>query len=225
MNLDVLLHGQSGVRPDRVGRDGVKVPLRTQRDGAAVSQDWIHALSAEGRVYVANMGTADTAISWANTAYDADQPDLVVDVPDGVIAIPLYFAVNVVASGAAIFRASLNISPVRTLQATACAYTAITPVNARISNPRTCASTAAHSITVNGADPSAGALWLTQQGNQGDIDAIVLSSLFTWSVRDCAFLPMIEDGGSINAYIFNGTSGTGFATIAWAEVDKELFRI
>lgn len=224
MNVSALVKGRTGVRATRVSRDGDEVPLRLMRDGSAVTNNWLHALSAEGRVYVANMGSADTAVSWANTAYDADQPDLVVDVPDSVIVIPLYFSVNVVASGAAIFRASLNASPVRTLQASACAYTAITPVNARLGNPRASSCTAAHSVTANGNDPSSGAIWLTEQGNQGDIDAIVLSSLFTWSVNDAGYLPLIEDGGSINAYMFNGTSGTGFATIVWAELDKEELR-
>lgn len=225
MELTTLLKGVTGVRPDRTSRDGKQFPLRVQRDGSPVVMDWVHALCAEGRVYSINMGTADTAISWSNSAFDADQPDLVVDVPDGIIAIPLYYNVNVVASGAAVYRTSLIVSPTSVLDATACAYTAITPINVRLGNPRTTSSCkAAHSVTVNGNDPTSGAIWLLEAGNQGDIDAIALSSSFSWSINDCAYLPMVEDRGSIVAYTFNGTSGSGFAQLVWAEVEKEAFR-
>ena len=226
MDINAVLKGVTGVRPDKSTRDGAEKAIRLMRDGSVVTMPWIQALCAEGRVYAAHFGTATTAVAFGTTAYDADRPDLVVDVPDSVIAIPLFFETHVVATGAVIFRTHFMVSPVKVLDTTAAAYTAITPLNLRLGNPRTPSCTAAHTLTANGGDPTTGAIWLMNEGDQADLDAAVGGKLtYQWSAANASFIPLVEDGGSMNAYTFNGTSGTGFMTLVWAELDKEEFRL
>src|SRR3990167_311481 len=206
MGLDVsgVLKGITGVRPDKATRDGKEQAIRVLRDGSVVTMPWVQALCAEGRVYAAHFGTATSAVSFGTVAYDADRPDLVVDVPDNVIANPLFYECHVVATGAAIFRAHLMVSPIKVLDTSAAAYTAITPLNVRLGSPRSPACTAGHTLTANGGDPTTGAIWLMNEGDQADLDAAVGGKLtYQWSAQNASFIPMIEDGGSINAYVFN----------------------
>lgn len=222
-SLSKTIFGRAGVRPQNVNNDGDAVPLRTMRDGSPIVSDWINALSLDGRVFMAHFGTLDTGVA-LQTSFTATLPSLAVQVPDSVIAIPLYYEIQVVASGAAIFHTHLAISPVKVLAASAGAFTAVTPLNVRLGHTRATACQAGHTVTTTGGDYTTGAVYLTHRGNQGDLDATAIDAFYSWSVRNMAYLPMVEDGGSIVVFAYNGTSGTAFAKLVWAEVEKDWLR-
>ncbi len=223
MEIESVLHGISGIRPDSIARrDGKKVPVRCMRDGSPVLFNWIDALCAEGRVFEAQAGTLDTPITQL-TSFTATLPAMAVEVPDSVIVIPLLYEVSCVAT-AAVQRVHLAMSPQKTLLTSAAAFTAITPLNTRLDANRVSGCKAGHSVTVTGGDYTTNARYLTHRGNQGDIDAIAIDGTYKWSLRDCGYLPLLGGGGSLVGFFYN-SSGSAFAKLVWAEIDKEDFRI
>lgn len=224
MSLSSMLKVLTGNKPVFESGDNVETPVRGLRDGSIVTADWINALSVDGRVFAAHFGTLDSP-GTLQTAFDATKPSIAVQVPDSIIAIPLYYEIQVAASGAAVFRTHLAISPVKTLAASAAAFTAITPLNVRLGHTRASACQVAHTISTTGGDYTVGAVYLSHRGNQGDLDATAIDPFYRWSVTECGFLPMVEDGGSIVSFAYNGTSGTAWAKIVWAECEKEWFRV
>ncbi len=225
MEYSNLGHVMSGLRPDSIVRqDGKPVPVRGMRDGSLIGFDWINALCAEGRVFEAQFGTLDTPVAM-QTAFDATKPSLAVEVPDKVICIPILYELTVVATGAAICRTHLALSPQKVLSSTAGAFTAITPLNTRLDANAASSCKAAHTISTTAGDYTTNARFLTHRGNQGDTDAVVIDGTYKWCVREASYIPILGGGGSLVAFFYNGTSGTAFAKLVWAECDKEDFRI
>ncbi len=219
----VSAKAQSGVQgPREVRSDGMPVQPRSLRDGTLFKFDWLESLSLEGRVFGAFAGTLDTPIT-QQTAYDATLPSLCVQVPDNIVAIPIYCEVWAVAT-AAVQRVHFAISPVKVLTTTAAAFTPITPLNVRLGSARASACQAAHTVSVAGGTFTTGAVYMSHRGQQLDIDANVIDGGYSWSVNRTGVMPLVEDGGSICAFFYNST-GSAFAKIFWAELDKEDFRL
>lgn len=76
----------STLSPERVS-NGVERAIRGTRDGAMFTAEWYQSLVMEGRVWVANMGTVTTPLTFLTTA--ANRPDAWLRVPSGVAIIPL----------------------------------------------------------------------------------------------------------------------------------------
>lgn len=74
--------------------DGQERVARGNRRGEAVVIPSFLQASFDKRVYQAGIGSASTPVSMAKTAYDADQPQLVIDVPSGVTIVPLELLVS-----------------------------------------------------------------------------------------------------------------------------------
>src|SRR3990167_7653943 len=84
--------------PTRVSSDGPYLAVQGTRDGAIFTADWFLARSLEGRLFGANSGVGTTPVTFAG-AYDADAPDLHVDVPSGTLIVPCYIMVKYEAIG------------------------------------------------------------------------------------------------------------------------------
>src|SRR3990167_505658 len=84
------VRGVSGVTTvTRVSKDDAFIGLRTQRDGALFTSEWIHGLSEEGRVFVGNGGSVTTPITFGAGTIDTTEPDFDLSVPAGTLVIPL----------------------------------------------------------------------------------------------------------------------------------------
>lgn len=80
--------GRSGVAaPDRSTADALKKAFRALRDGTLSFADLVQVSAMEGVVNCVSLGTITTPITFK--AYDADQPELVLDVADGYTMLPL----------------------------------------------------------------------------------------------------------------------------------------
>ena len=191
--------------------------LRANRDGAVIVGREVQSWIAEGFVHIVNFG-ADTTPIALETAYDADQPDLNLDVPRSKVVIPLYFEVSAEATGAAGFEAHLLVSPTQVGAGTS---TAITPQNMRTDSPFTSSCTARRTYTGNGTDPSANGRWIANWSINQDLDATGIAPRFVWDAGLNGMGPMIVGGGSFNAYMYCGTSGTAFAVLIYAELPAE----
>lgn len=207
--------------------DGDEVPIRVLRGGEPVVADFVSALALEGRVFQAQVGTLDTPVAF-QTGFTATLPSLAIENADENIIIPLSYEVSVVASGAAVFRTHLALTPQKLLNSSAVAYTALAEgtgvLNMRSGCARKSGTRAGHTVSVTGGDYTTGAVYLTHRGNQGDLDAIVIDPCFKWSWRDDGVLPM-QEGGSLAAFFYNGTSSTGFVKLRFAVLPKDDFRV
>ena len=64
--------------------DGQERVARGNRRGELIVLDTFSQAVFDKRVFQASIGSATTPVSFAKTAYDADQPQLAIDVPAGV---------------------------------------------------------------------------------------------------------------------------------------------
>lgn len=67
--------------------EGAQLQARGTRDGAMFTASWYEAHALEGRVFVANMGTVTTPLTFLAAA--ANRPDAWVRVPSGTMIVPL----------------------------------------------------------------------------------------------------------------------------------------
>ena len=91
----IYVNGQT-LSPSRVA-NGTVLALRGTRSGAAFTSDWLQAAVMEGRVWVANMGTVTTPLTFLITA--ANRPDAWLRVPLNTAIVPI--SVEVVLEAAA----------------------------------------------------------------------------------------------------------------------------
>ncbi len=221
--------GRAGVQRATLAgiEDGTPVPIRCWRDGTQVTADFVAALGAEGRIFTAQFGTLDTPVAM-QTSFTATLPSLVVENVDEQILIPLYYELNVVASGAAIHHNQLAMTPQKLCSASAFAGTILTEgtgiLNMRCGCAKKSGVRAYHTVTTTGGDYTTGAVYLTHRGNQGDLDATAIDANYKWSWKKMGFLPMVE-GGSLAAFFYNGTSGSAFGKLMFATCPKDDFRL
>lgn len=188
-----------------------------QRDGALVVASNVQSWIAAGYVHIVNYGTDTTPVS-LETAFDADQPDLNLDVLASTVVIPLYFQMSAEATGAAGLECHVMVSPTKVGAGTS---TALSPLNMRTDQPFTSSSTARRTYTGNGTDPTSNARWIYNASINQDIDATGIPPVFVWDQGLSGLGPMIVGGGSLNAYMYCGTSGSAFGVLIYAELPQE----
>ncbi len=208
---------QQGVSP---AAEGTFVGLRTTRDGSFYRIDPFIAAALEGRMFIAQLGSASTP-SAAMDAYDADRPEMVVDVPDGTAIIPVSIHVDIQTHGATL-NETIALASRTNVEADA-NLTAITINPIRTDNPGPGSSCSAFgTITGNQTDPTtAGRVECWRSGNPTDFDVAGESTpTLVWSAK--RFVPpLIVGAGSLSIYC-SGTTPTGFITVVWMEYPESV---
>jgi hypothetical protein len=186
-------------------------------DGAVVTDEFIQALVADGRVFHARVGEATTPVTldpaWANT-----DPDLVIEVPSGLTVIPLRIAVIYEAFGT-----DLTVETIILCSGTPAASSAgtlFTSVNYRLNHTRGSACKVYVGPTVtSGYAGSYLELYRdcqqlagTQAAGEGGIDYRV-----EWNYKKCPPAPLVEGDAQISIW-GTGQATSGFIDAVWAEV-------
>jgi len=178
----------------------------------------------EGNVFVANRGTAATAISFNNTTYDANQPQLVIDVPSGITIVPLYLEVVMQDQAG-----TDNVITWSTSDAIlgAGTSTAVTPANMKINAAGTDASSQVNVYRDYTGDseaaPSNGYefarsvdAFVQEAGSTGG--GLGQGKAFVWSRQQMGFGPVIEGTGALILHTAaTSTAQGGYATAIWYE--------
>jgi len=216
--------GVSTVR--RETADGGYIPARGTRDGAIFSADWYDSLVLEGRVFIAYTGTGATAVAFAG-AFDADAGDLAIDIPDGIIAIPLY--INAVQSTSSAGTCEcIAVASSTLVAATAGQYTAVTAKNMRIDQPIKSKSTCYGSVAAaQMTSPYAGDYFEFYRSGYptNNVTSTAPTPTYEWSARKNGPPPIIVDGGSLTIYLAaEGATSTGFITAIWAELPESFIK-
>lgn len=188
-------------------------------DGAMHTDDRVQGLVAAGRVFTANAGTGTAPITFAG-AFDADGPDLVVDVPSGTSIMPLFLSVHYEAVGTTALLETFA-SASGTLGATS-SGTGITPRSMRVGGgggASVCTVTGA--VGAAGCTAQSGALVeFARSGYQLAEDMAATedwaSRTFNWAQGNDGPAPLLIGDGSIFVHAA-AQAGTGFITLTWAE--------
>lgn len=205
--------------------DGIH-SVRSTRDGAVFSAEWFEGLAQEGRVYVANVGTVTTPITFGAGVIDTTEPDMYVIVPLNTTIIPLELRIYMEAYGTnAQFECMASCGTGGSTTAPT-GGTAVTPANARTDNPR------ASACTVYGNVDASGATYMTtnvaeffRAGQQFAITKTTASAtaavddpnLFIWRRKDMYAGPVVVGAAQLAVFAAS-QAGTGFITLVYAEV-------
>lgn len=197
-----------------------KLMVATPRGSGLVLPEYFAAV-AEGRVFVANRGTASTPISFAKTAYDADQPQLVIDVPAGTAIMPLYLEIVLEDAAGTDTEMIWSVSDGLLGSGTS---TAVTPANARTqssgSQPGSACSVY-RDYTGNSTAPSNGfefARFLDAFAQEADA-----RNRFLWSANKEGWAPLIQGTGSLVLHVAAATTApAGYVTAVWWEMSTEV---
>ncbi len=219
-----IYKGVSSIRRD--GADGAFMPARGTRDGVLFTADWYDSLVLEGRVFIVNNGTDSTAATMAG-AYDADAADLAIDIPDGIIAIPLWISCQTETASAGVVEV-IALASSTLVSATSGQFTVLTAKNMRVDQPIASKSTCYGSIAAaQSTDPHSGDYFEFYRSGYPTDNSLTTTPTptYEWSARRNGPPPIIADGGSIVIYLAAaGATSTGFIQCAWAELPESFIK-
>lgn len=182
------------------------------------------AAVAEGRMFVANIGTATTPTSFAKTTYDADQPQFVIDVPSGKAIQPIVLKVVLETEAGTLNEVIWSVSDGLIGAGTS---TAVTPANARTQSTGSQPSSGCdlYSLyTGNGTAPSNGFEFARFSSpfvlSDGDPHN---DHRYQWKAAEEGWSPLIQGTGALVCHIVGAsTAPTGYLTAVWWEMDTEV---
>ena len=199
--------------------DGNYAPLRLNRRGELVTVPLPLQLSLDGRVFVANVGTASTPVNFAETAYDADQPQFVIDVPSGKTALPLNIKVVLETSAGTLNEIIVGSAAALVGAGTS---TAVTAKNLTATQPNASGCTVRSLYTGDGTDITALASYVEwARGAQPIVGTAENHPEWEWNALKAGFMPVLVGPASLAVWILGAsTAPTGYLTAVWAELDS-----
>lgn len=192
------------------------------KDGAIVSSDWVQTNLMLGSVYMAYVGN-ESGPATLDAAYDDQDPDLLIDVPDGTTIIPLAIKLQIEDYGTkALFETMAVVSK------TLCGSTAtvFVPINVRTraAGGSNCAVRTGPTLVV--ATPyTTGSFELYHYvlhevldvgTATDDTGAQLVRRDWNWSIAADGFAPVIDGEGSITVWSIS-QANKGFLQVYWLE--------
>jgi hypothetical protein len=227
-NLNTEFLVDKSASPTRETANHQKALAWALPDGALVAAPWMLGQVMSGDTFCVNGGAGSTVIAFAG-AYDADAPDMHINVPEGVTIIPLRIEVVFEALGT---EATVECIALASNQGdTSVTGTAKTPQNMKI-NGRNSACVATAAVDAAGCtDPNTAGgkffeFWhfqkpLADTVATGENDRAPL--VFCWNAFQDGPPPIIKGvgaAGSCLAVYAASQAGTGFITVQWVEVES-----
>lgn len=191
------------------------------KDGALVSADWIQSLVLRGRVFHAFLGTATTPVT-LDASYANTDPDISMDVPDGVSIIPLSIRTVVEAYGTTLLFETFTLIT-KTL-ANSSAGVAFTPINMSTRQGGGSAVKVFTAPTVTNGAGHADAFELGRETYAkavtvatADDDNAIYPTHFEWSYKTAGFAPVLTGDASMQTWVIC-QAVTGYVQWWWAEL-------
>jgi len=205
----------------KIGRSSSSIgnlePAALARDRVLIVRDSILQWKLEGKVFYAQQGDAGTKLDFAETAYDEDQPQFAIRVPEGLVCIPLSFSLTfetIAGTGNhVIWSTTTNDIGVGT-------STALTPVNYRRDNLFAPACKAG-SLYSGNATAATGLIeikrWHLPYAEADDESGWGNNFLFT--INDPA-MPILIGPATIQVHAYAATKLQGYGEYTWVELDR-----
>ena len=192
-------------------------------EGAVITADLSYLLSLNGSIFVAN-NALDTSVATFAGAYDADGPDLVIDVPLNTTIVPLSIQVQYEAVGTTLLLetfASISNSLAGTTTVTGGGT--VTPINARIGDASTSGCTVSYSVDAAGCTAQTGRIYDIRLGGFELAEAMAATEPgwpernWKWSAKQEGFYPIMDGESSMFIHCAS-QAGTGFIRVVYYEV-------
>jgi len=195
-------------------------PAALALDRVLIVRDSILQWKLEGKVFYAQQGDAATKLDFAETAYDEDQPQFALRVPQGIICIPLVLNNEwdtVAGTG------NYIVWSTTTNDIGAGTSTALTPVNYRRDNLAAPACKA-NSLYTGDATAATGLIeikrWYKPYAEAAVTDGYGNDCRFTINDPE---MPILVGPATIQLHAFGATKLQGFGEYMWVELDaREL---
>jgi hypothetical protein len=200
--------------------EGNDTYLKSLRDGTLTVANFIAALSLEGRVFTANVGTATSPVTFGAGGLDATEFDLHVSVPAGSVIIPLELRVVMEAFGTAAINEILMIAGGGS---TCGAGTAITPVSSNVNMGRSSSCTVTSAATAtSGVAITTNVRELYRDGSPiaitiATVGQVRVPNVFLWRATDSGILDVVGPSQQV-AVLAAANAGTGFITLKYVEL-------
>ena len=185
-------------------------------DRVLINRDSILQWKLEGKVFFAQQGNAGTKLDFAETAYDEDQPQFAIRVPEKTICIPLSLNLlfdTIAGTGNYIFWSTT------TNDIGAGTSTALTPVNYRRDNLFAPACKA-NSLYTGDATAATGLIeikrWLNPYAEADD--ETDYSNKFCFTINDPE-MPIIMGPATLQLHAYGATKLQGFGEYTWIELN------
>jgi len=187
------------------------------RDSVLITRDSILQWKLEGRVFYAQQGDAGTKLSFAETAYDENEPQVAITVPAGLLMIPLALNITLEDVGNT---EDYIIWSTTTNDIGAGASTVLTVVNYRRDNLFAPACKA-YGIYTTGATTATGLIevhrWYHPFASAAVTDGVDLHH-HRWTINDID-MPILLGPATIQAHIYGTAAVQGFGEYTWVELD------
>lgn len=216
--MALFLQGRAGVAtPERSTADALKKAFRALRDGTMSFADFVLVSCMEGVMNYVSLGTITTPITFK--AYDADQPELVLDVADGFTMIPVNFQFHIEDSAGTDNEILIHTSKGTLIGAGT--STALTALNANTGYSAAAGVTAYGAYTGNGTVPTTPAE-IFRWGYAFADTTVGPVKVINWNWRDQA--PVIVKGaGAIACYLSATTTQmAGYVKAAYIVLPSTL---
>lgn len=191
---------------------GAAAVASVNKRGEIIGMPWHVQLGLEGKLFAAMAGTETAPITLGNTVIDNDQPEFILRVPTGTTVIPLFAQIVLEATGAALFEGGMAVEDSDPGSGTSTVADQV-PTNMKSRGAgSTC--TARQLVTANLTQVNL--RWIWRCGEPADLDSAVGGNRFNWTYMD-NIPPLLVGPAALMLYAANGTSGTGFITLIFAE--------
>ena len=209
----------TNVRTYEQAPGGSDKPVRLNKRQEMIAISPFGQAVADKNVFQAVIGSATTPVSFVKTAYDADQPQLVIDVPSGTTIMPLELEVVLEDSAGTDNEVIWLASGTNVGAGTS---TVVTPVNLFVTSSANAPASRCSGFrqyTGNGTDPNTGEFFEFYRTVYAFADATTDPvKRFRWSALESP-APIIEGTGSLVLYIVGTTTApAGFVIAKWWEV-------
>lgn len=196
----------------RVG-NGVWREVTGTKDGAIYTADYVLGLALEGKVFTAQLGTASTPVTF-RTGYDADQPEMAIDVPMGVAIIPLMIQVVLEDSAGTDNEIVAEASPALTGEGTA---TAGSILNNKLNSGLTSSCAYRYTYSGNGTVPANYVEFFRFNHAFADEGGAIVGNSVLWTPQGFAPVVLVGEASLLLHISATATAPAGYAKIMWAE--------
>lgn len=210
----------------RATADRTVMDARGTRDGAFYTADWLRAMMLEGRVFVANAGTATAELTFGAGAIDTTEPDFFMSVPLGTTVIPIEIRIYMEAFGTSAQFECMAACGTGGAEGTDTNLVAGTDLcNLRSDAPYNSGVTCGHSSAADATYMTANVCEFWRNGQQyavtksgGSATASASDpNLFIWRLKDSDVAPVLI--GASQMMVFGASqAGTGFITVTFVEI-------